>query len=77
MTNGFHYTAEGYTMKATVLCITPSEEAVGYLTAGKQYDIESTCSDGKCVRVIDDQGDEISIFVDQSSYGKFRELPKL
>lgn len=43
-------------MKATVLCITPSEEAVGYLTAGKQYDIESTCSDGKCVRVIDDQG---------------------
>ncbi|CAI2459602.1 MULTISPECIES: hypothetical protein [Serratia] len=64
-------------MKAKVLCITPSEEAVGYLTAGKQYDIESTCANGQCVRVIDDQGDEISIYVVKSSYGKFRELPKL
>lgn len=61
-------------MKNKILCVTPSEDAIGFLTAGKCYDIESTCANGQCVRAIDDQGDELSIFVDQSSLGTFRQL---
>ncbi|MFM1133831.1 hypothetical protein WFL23_12180 [Yersinia enterocolitica] len=58
-------------MKRKILCIAPSEEAVGYLTAGKWYDIESTCANGQCVRIIDDQGDEVSLFVERGTYGEF------
>lgn len=59
-------------MKTQIKCITPSEEADGYLTAGKLYDVLSTSADGQCYRVTDDQGDEISIFADQSSHGTFQ-----
>ncbi|HEC1651077.1 hypothetical protein [Yersinia frederiksenii] len=58
-------------MKRRIQCIAPSEAAVGYITAGKWYDIESTSADGQCVRIIDDQGDEVSILMGRTSYGEF------
>lgn len=61
-------------MKNKILCVTPSEGAIGFLTAGKCYDIERTTADGQLVRVINDQGDEVGIFVGQSSLGTFRQL---
>lgn len=63
-------------MKDKIQCITPSEEAIGYLTARKWYDIVSTSADGRCVRIIDDQGDEISIALELPSYGTFRRVAR-